>query len=135
MTAGLVLRTSLRAQRSNPEPREDWIASSATLLAMTDKASTAVSSQKALRIDVDLDLEIAPGFGGGGEPFAQIVRQIDGAQRFHQQAETIAALDHGERGFGGSQHLDPRVDRRDSSQLSRKALRRGPVAGGNDQAR
>ena len=41
-------------------------------------------SQKALRIDVDLELEIAFGLGAGRQPFAQIFRQIYIAQRFHQ---------------------------------------------------
>jgi NAD(P)-dependent dehydrogenase (short-subunit alcohol dehydrogenase family) len=41
-------------------------------------------SQKALRIDVDLELEIAFGLGAGRQPFAQIFRQIYVAQRFHQ---------------------------------------------------
>src|ERR1700686_5693472 len=92
-------------------------------------------SQKALRIDIDLELEIALGLRAGREPFAQIFRQIDAARRFYQQPETIAALDHRKRGFRRSQYLDPRVDRRDRSKPARETLRRGPVARRDDQAR
>src|SRR6266403_371577 len=90
------------------------------------------SSQKALWID--LELEIAFGLRAGGKPLAQILRQIDAARRLHQQAEPIAALDHRKRGFGGSQHLDPLVDRRDRGQPARKAFRGGPIARRDDQA-
>src|ERR1700759_3016346 len=90
--------------------------------------------QKALRIDVDLELEIALGLRPGGEPFAQIVRQIDIAQRLHQNPEPVAALDDGQRRFGGAEHLDALVDRRDGSKPARETLRGGAVAGGNDQA-
>src|SRR6187551_1003731 len=79
-------------------------------LAMTPKGLPSL--QKALRIDVDLQLEVALGLRTGGEPFTQVFRQVDIAQRLHQQPEAVAALDHGKRRFGWPQHLDALVDRR-----------------------
>ena len=102
---------------------------------MTNFFARLPLSQEALWIDVDLELEIAFSLWAGGKPLPQILRQIDAARRLHQQTETIAALDHRERGFGGSQHLDPLVDRRDRGQPARKAFRGGSIACGDDQAR
>src|SRR5260221_14555702 len=96
--------------------------------------SPRLSSKKVLRIDVDLELEIAFGLWAGGKPLPQILRQIDAARRLHQQTEAIAALDHRKRGFSGSQHLDPLVDRRNRAQPARKAFRGGSIACGDDQA-
>src|SRR5260370_21921152 len=113
MTAGLFVAfsSSLRAKRRNPSHRGNTVdCFVASLFAMTLEGP---SLQKALRVDVDLELEIAFGLRTGGEPLAQIFRQIDAACRLHQQPETITALDHRERGFGRSQYLDPLVDRRD----------------------
>src|SRR5260370_16479877 len=92
-----------------------------------------LSAQEALRIDVDLELEIAFGLWAGGKPFPQILRQIDAARRLHQQTEAIAALDHRKRGFGGAQPLDPLVHRRDRGQPSRKPFPAGPIACGAEQ--
>src|ERR1700730_14771748 len=61
-------------------------------------------SHKTLRIDVDRELDIALGFGCGGEPFAQIGRQVEAARRFDQQAEPVAAAHQRERRFGGAEH-------------------------------
>src|SRR5450432_1812560 len=102
---------------------------------MTHVPVSACPSQEALRIDVDFELEVALGLRTGSQPFAQIVGQIDIAQRFHQYPKTIAALDHGERRFGGAQHLNSRIDRRDRGEPARKTLRRRPIARGNNQAR
>jgi hypothetical protein len=52
--------------------------------------------QEALRVDVDLELEIALGLLGMRQPVAQIVRQIEITGRFEQQPEAVAALDDGE---------------------------------------
>src|SRR5215475_15848882 len=90
--------------------------------------------QKALRIDVDLELEIALGLWPGREPFAQIFRQVDVAQRLHQEAEAVAALDDGERRLRRTQHLHALVERRHRGKLARKAFRRRAVASGYDQA-
>src|SRR5258705_12555861 len=92
------------------------------------------TSQPASRVDVDLELQIALGLWRGGKPLAQILRQIDAARGFYQKPETITALDHRERSFGGAQHLDPLVDRRDRGQPARIALPGGSIAPGNDQA-
>src|SRR6476659_8840699 len=113
--------------------KKDWIASWVALLAMTDNAPAALL-QKTLRIDVDLELEIALGLWACRKPLPQILRQIDAPGGFYQKPETIAALDHRKRGFGGPQHLDPWIDRRDRGQPARIALRSGSIARGNDQA-
>src|SRR6202048_1183872 len=104
-------------------------------LAMTGIERGLRQSQEALRIDVDLELEIAFCLRPRGEPFAEIFRQIDRTRRFYQETKTVAALDHGEWGFGRSQHLDARIDRRDRSKPARKTFRGGAVARGDDQAR
>src|SRR5438128_854917 len=64
------------AKQSTTEERLDaW-----SLLAMT--ASRALPSlQKTLRIDIDLELKVALRLRTSGEPFAQILRQIDAARR------------------------------------------------------
>src|SRR5258705_1664669 len=117
------------AQARNPYSRA-WLWIPGSLVSLTPRHDEyfLLSSQEALRIDVDLELEIAFGLRAGGKPLAQILRQIDAARRLHQQAEPIAALDHRKRGFGGSQHLDPLVDLRDRGQPSRKTFRDGPVS-------
>src|SRR4029077_20674582 len=80
----------------------------------------ADTSQKALRIDVDLSREIALGLGTTGKPFPHIGRKMDVAQRFHQQAEAEAALDHGKRSLGRAKHLDPSVDRGNGCEAARQ---------------
>src|SRR5436189_4975874 len=105
----------------------------AALLAMTGGKSVVL--QKTLRVDIDLELEIAFCLWTCGEPFAQVFGQVDVAQRLHQQAEAIASLDHGERCFGRSQHLDALVERGNRCKLARKSFGGRPVAGGDDQAR
>ena len=65
----------------------------------------------------------------------QIFRQIEATHRFQQQAEAIAALDHGKRRFGRSQQLHPLIPRREGRELSCKTFRGRPVARRNDQAR
>src|SRR5207249_850116 len=52
--------------------------------------------KKTLRIDIDLELEAALGFRRGGEPFAQIGREVVVARRFDQQPEAITPAHHGE---------------------------------------
>src|SRR4051812_23519439 len=90
--------------------------------------------QKALRIDIDLELEVAFGFRSGGEPMPQIVRQVEGAGRFQQQPEPVASLDDGERRFRRPQDLDPIVARRGPGQSACEAFRARPVACRYDQA-
>src|SRR4029078_13676857 len=101
-----------KAKQSKPRRGARWIAS--------PRSQCRRSIQKALRIDVDLQLEIALGLWTGGEPFAQVFRQIDIAQRLHQQAKPVAALDDGKRRFGRPEHLDALVDRGYRSQPARK---------------
>src|SRR5664279_1069176 len=96
--------------------------------AFEQACSIELKLQEALRIDVDFKLEIALGLWTGGEPFAQIFRQIDIAQRFHQEPETIAALDHRERCFGRPQYLDPLVDRGDRPTAESFARRLAAIA-------
>ena len=60
--------------------------------------------EKALRIDVDFELERALGLGRVRQPFAQIGREIEAARRLHQQAEAMAAAHHRERRLGGTEH-------------------------------
>src|SRR5437868_14796656 len=131
MTAGFFV-SSLRAKRSNPasfaaKGKLDCFV--APLLAMTAEA-TAAASQKTLRIDVDLELEIAFCLRPRRQPFAQVLREIDVAQRFHQQAESIAALDDRERRLRGAQHLHAVIDRGHGGKFSRKAFRPRTVARG-----
>src|SRR6185295_15968576 len=76
--------------------------------------------QETLRIDIDLELKIALGLRPRSEPFAQVVRQVDIAQRLHQQAKAVAALDHGERRLGRAQYLNALVERRDGGELACK---------------
>src|SRR3974390_2499134 len=80
-------------------------------LFITGAAGDLFFLQKALRIDVVFELEIALVLGTGGKPLPQIGREIDIAERFHEQTETVAALDHGERSLGGAQHPGPFVER------------------------
>src|SRR5690348_360037 len=118
--AGTVIARS-EATKQSIAPRAEKLDCFASL-AMTVERAT---SQKALRIDIDLELEIALCLRPGRQPFAQIVRQVDIAQRLHQQAKTVAALDHRKRRFGGAEHLDPFIERRDRGEFSRKAFRGG----------
>src|SRR5438552_13443305 len=106
MTAGFFISAVVPGwcEAPDPEPRDSGFALRAP---RNDRAS-----QKALRIDIDLELEIALCLWPRGEPFAQVLRQIDIAQRLHQQTEAIAALDHGERRFCRAQHLHPLIERR-----------------------
>src|SRR6266702_3423207 len=91
--------------------------------------------QKALRIDVHLELLIALRLWADGEPVAQIVRQIETARRLHQDAEAVATLDHGERGFRRAQHHHALVARRERNEAATKTFRARAIAGGDDQAR
>src|SRR5207248_2997613 len=91
--------------------------------------------QKALRVDVDLELLIALRLRADGEPVAQIVREVEAARRFHQDAEAVAALDDGERRLGRPQHLYALVARRERNQPAAKPFRARTVARGDDQAR
>src|SRR5689334_19198463 len=93
------------------------------------------SSQEALRIDIDFELEIALWLGPGGKPFAQIVRQVEAAGGFEQDAKAIAALDHRERRFRRTQHLHMLVARCERHQPARKPFGAGAVTGGDDEAR
>src|SRR3954453_23428339 len=63
-------------------------------------------SQKALRIDVDRDLDAAARFRGAGHPGAQVRLKIDLPLRLDEQADAVAAADERERGFGGAEHHD-----------------------------
>ena len=60
--------------------------------------------QKTLRIDVDIELDRALGLRRGGEPFAQISREIESARRFDQQAQAVTAAHQSKRRFGGAEH-------------------------------
>ena len=44
-------------------------------------SSSATSSQKTLRVDVDVELDRALRLRRGGEPVAQIGREVEGARR------------------------------------------------------
>src|ERR1700754_479541 len=93
-----------------------------------DGQGGVLALQKTLRIDVDLELEVALGLRSSREPLAKIFRQVDVAQRLHQETKTIAALDDRERRLGRAEHLDALVERRDRRELSRKTLGGRPVA-------
>src|SRR5262245_42200922 len=62
------------------------------------------SSQKTLRIDVDLEPHVALWLRRLGEPLAQIGGEIERARRLHQQAEAVAAAHQRERGLGRAEH-------------------------------
>src|SRR5690242_20258850 len=83
------------------------------------------ASQKALRIDVDFQLEIAFGLRCGGEPFAQIVRQVEAARGLQQQAEPVTALDHRQWCLRRTQHLHVLVTRGQRNEAPRKAFGAG----------
>ena len=80
-------------------------------------------SKKALRIDVDFELERALGLRRVGEPFAQIGREVEAARRLHQQPEAIAPAHHRERRLGRAEHAHLLVERRHRRELARVALR------------
>src|SRR5215472_6960250 len=51
------------------------------------KAAAWRALQEALRVDIDLEPDLALGLGRGGEPLAQIGREIEVARRLDEQAE------------------------------------------------
>src|ERR1700759_4662680 len=91
--------------------------------------------QETLRINVDFEFQIALWLRPRGEPVPQIIRQVEAARRFEQQAEAIAALDDRERRLGRSQQLHALVCGGDGNKLARVAFRGRAVAGRDDQAR
>ena len=92
-------------------------------------------SKKALRIDVDFELERALRLGHSSKPFAQIGRKIEIARRFHQHAEAVAPAHHRERRFGGTEHAHLIVDRRNRGDFPRVGFGGVLVGAGNEQAR
>src|SRR5579872_3870908 len=92
MAAGFV-KWSFRsdATASNPESRDSGSGANAP-----SRNDTGVS-QKALRIDIHLELEIAFGLGATSQPLAQIFGQVEIAPRLRQQAKPVATLDDRER--------------------------------------
>src|SRR6516164_10364723 len=91
--------------------------------------------QKALRIDVDFELQIALRLWACGQPLPQIVREIEAAGGFEQQAEAVAALDHGERRLRRTQQLHMLVPRCRGGKAARKAFGGRAIPGGDNQAR
>src|SRR4051812_8827152 len=88
------------ARSAGPGPRGDKV-SPRQLLAEHDPFRKPVPTfrdhalEKALRVDVHVELDIARAFGRGGKPFPQIAGEIEGTRRLHQQAEPVAAAHHG----------------------------------------
>ncbi len=91
--------------------------------------------EKALRIDVDFELERAFGLGRVGHPLPQVSREVIGARRLHQNPETMAPAHHGERRLGGSEHAHVVVDGRDRCDPARKSFGLVLVGARHQQAR
>ena len=68
-----------------------WIPGSRTAYAPRN------DSQKTLRIDIHFQPQLLRRLGRGGQPVAQIARQVEGARRLHQQAKTVTPPHDGER--------------------------------------
>src|SRR6516164_6049062 len=67
-------------------------------------AARNASSQEALRVDIDLELEVACALGCEREPSPQISGEIEAARRFDQQAKAIPAAQHCKRRFRRSKN-------------------------------
>ena len=80
---------ALRPANSRGNARASW-----------DRSRPLSRSQKALRVDIDFELDVALVLGRGGEPRAQIGGKIKAARRFDQQAEAMAPAHDCKRRFG-----------------------------------
>src|SRR3954467_6281905 len=98
MTAGFCLRTAISSSTCDEAIQSSLcsvlkcFAEPVIAALCADPLARNDGSQKALRIDIYLQLEIALGLRPRGEPFAQIFRQVDAPRRLYQQAEAVAAL-------------------------------------------
>src|SRR6266516_5000471 len=68
-------------------------------------SSVSWNSQKALRVDVDLELDRPAALRRLGEPAAQIGGEIVTARRFDQQAQAMAAAHQRKRCLGRTEHV------------------------------
>src|SRR5262245_28069509 len=91
--------------------------------------------KKTLRVDVNVEADLALAPGRGGEPFPQIGGEIEATRGFHQQPEAMAAAHDGERCFRWSQHAHVLRRRRDSGEPARKEFGRRPLARRDEEAR
>src|SRR5262249_61000692 len=91
--------------------------------------------QEALRIDVDLELQVALDLGRGGEPPAQETRKVEGPWRLHQNAKSIASAYDRKRSFSRAEysHLVGAV--RGGGKLACKGFRHKAIAGRNNETR
>src|ERR1044072_6402145 len=78
--------------------------------------------QKALRIDVHPELELALRLRRGREPIPQIAGEIERARRLDEQPKAIASAHQSEWRFRGPEHADLLIARRRSGQLAREGL-------------
>src|SRR5262249_57456276 len=80
--------------------------------------------KKTLRVDVNVEPDLALAPGRGGEPFPQIGGEIEATGGFHQQPKSMAAAHDGERRFRWSQHAYFLRRRRGSGEPPRKEFGR-----------
>src|SRR5258705_518408 len=106
----------------------------AKLRCLTIRYLTTAALQKALRIDIPLQPQVALRFRRRAEPVAQIGREIEAARRLHQQPEAVAAAHDRERRLGWPQHAHRLVVRRGAREAARKSLGAGPRPGRDHQA-
>src|SRR4051794_13540755 len=92
-------------------------------------------SVKALRVDIDLDPEIAADAFGGAQPEADVAREVEVARTLRQKAHPVAAADHGDGGIRRPEQPEALGLRRCAQQPAGKAGGGVVFAGRNDQRR
>src|SRR5260370_28446704 len=94
-----------------------------------------IASQKAHRIDIDLEPHPRLRFRRPREPAAQIARKIEAPRRLRQQPKPVPAAYHRNRGLGGAEHPHCLPRRRCTGKTPRKAFGGWTIGPGDDEAR
>src|SRR5262249_15694057 len=92
-------------------------------------------SQKAVRVDVDVELDVTFGFCRARAPRAQIGGEIKSARRFDQKAKSVASAHDGKRCFRRTEHARIAAMRGGGGEPSGKAFCGRAVAGRDQKAR